>query len=679
MGHFMKWVHVIFVIFFLQPTEMFSQTAPMVFMVSTNGNDSGDGSPAHPFRTLERAQQAVRLVNRGHDVEVRLGNGIYRLTRTLRFSAEDGGQNGHHVLWTAVPGACPVISGAVKVTGWKLYDQVKQIYVASTPVGVDTRELWVNGHLAPVAQIEIPRDQVEFTRDGILLKDPRYEYLSRTLEQDRMEVRATGFFTLRISPVEKISGGKIVMKQPAWRNNLWGYDTIEAPFHPELAHLYLANSLAFLKQPGQWYLDPAAGQLYLRLPPDAAPETMDVELPQLAVLMSLGGSLDAPLKDLSFHGIRFSHTSWLGPSTSEGYASQQSGAYLAGHALLYPQDPIVDCARGCREFESMRNEWNQMPASIQISAAQRITFDHCIFAHLGQYALGIGNDADAMFSGTGLGASDITISANVFTDIAGGAILAGGVQRDAHHPRDPRMINRQIIIRDNLIDSVSEDYQDNSAILSTYVAGAIILHNEILHVPYDAIDIGYGWGIQDPGGNPNYRIFMHGYDFPQNKIYDIPTTHHDVVVAGNRIHDAKKLFHDGGAIYNLSASPGTIITENFIYDNHGRVGLYLDEGSRYLTLRNNVVRDPNGEWLNINTVHHAYPLRISIDNLAIDNWHDSNQTGGMWTNYENDLILQDHFITNGEWPVDAKRVMREAGVEKLVRLPLYQNVRPDWQ
>jgi len=51
----------------------------------------------------------------------------------------------------------------------------------------------------------------------------------------------------------------------------------------------------------------------------------------------------------------------------------------------------------------------------------------------------------------------------------------------------------------------------------------------------------------------------------------------------------------------------------------------------------------------------------------------------MWTNYENDLILQDHFITNGEWPVDAKRVMREAGVEKLVRLPLYQNVRPDWQ
>jgi hypothetical protein len=642
-------------------------TSPVLIVVSPDGNDAADGSPGHPFRTLQRAQEAVRPVNEMHDVEVRLGDGIYRLTGTLHFSASDGGRNGHHVLWTAAPGAHPVISGAIQVTGWRPFDKARQIYVANTPVGLDSRQLWVNDHLAQTAMIEIPRADIAFTRDGIILKDPKYEYLSKLPEQDRMEVRATGFFTMRISPVEKISGVKLVMKQPAWDNNLWGYDTIEAPFHPELAHLYLANSLVFLSKPGQWYLDPAAGKLYLRPPDGVAPDKMDVELPRLPGLVSIGDNLDTPVQDLAFRDIRFSYTSWLGPSSSVGYASQQSGSYLAGHAALYPADPIASCARGCRAFESVRNEWSQMPASIQVSAAQRITFDHCIFAHLGQYALGIGNDADAMLSGTGLGTSDITIASSEFTDDAGGAILAGGVRRDAHHPGDPRMINRQLIVRNNLIHSVSEDYQDNSAILSTYVAGAIILHNEISDMPYDAIDIGYGWGIQDPGGNPNYRVYMHGYDFPQNKVYDTPTTHHDVVVAGNRIHDAKKLFQDGGAIYNLSASPGTLITENYIYDNHGRIALYLDEGSRYITVRRNVVQDPDGEWLNINTVRHAYPLRISTDNTATDNWHDSSKTGGMWTNYQNNLVLNDHLVPNGDWPAEAQRVMKDAGMEEVAR------------
>src|SRR3546814_6895399 len=94
---------------------------------------------------------------------------------------------------------------------------------------------------------------------------------------------------------------------------------------------------------------------------------------------------------------------------------------------------------------------------------------------------------------------------DLFTDLAGGAIVAGGVRRDAHHPSDPRMINRQLTIVNNLIRSVSKDYSDNSAILSTYVDGAQIVHNDISDMPYDAIDIGYGWGMHDAGGNPNYR------------------------------------------------------------------------------------------------------------------------------------------------------------------------------
>jgi hypothetical protein len=57
---------------------------------------------------------------------------------------------------------------------------------------------------------------------------------------------------------------------------------------------------------------------------------------------------------------------------------------------------------GCIEFETRRNDWSQMPAAVQVSAAERVVFDQDVFAHLGQIALGIGNNADAHATGVGL-------------------------------------------------------------------------------------------------------------------------------------------------------------------------------------------------------------------------------------------------------------------------------------
>ncbi|SEG02155.1 Right handed beta helix region [Bryocella elongata] len=635
----------------------------IVFAISPQGDDASDGSPAHPFRTIERAQAAVRKVNAANDVTVKLADGLYRIDRSIVFRAEDGGRNEHHVAWEAMDGAKPQISGAVRIEGWKIFDRSKGIYVADVPAGVDTRQLWIDGRLAHVGRVEVPRKAVEFSERGLFVKDPAFAYLTKVAHPERMELHATGFFTERISPVARVDGASLLMKQPAWDNNLWGYDTVEKPFHPELSHLYLANALEFVSEPGDWYLDPAKHKLYVKFPSGADPQAMDVELPRLTVLLAVTGTLDAPVDELSFRGITFEHTTWLGPSGDEGYASQQSGSFVTGHADTFPADVVKSCPQGCTQFERTRSEWSQMPASIQVAAAERITFDHDTFAHLGQYALGIGNDADAVVGGVGLATGDVQVLRCEFFDDAGGAVLAGGVQHDAHHPRDPRMTNRALVIANNAIHDVSKDYEDNAAILSTYVEGAAIVHNEISAVPYDAIDIGYGWGINDPGGNANYRYRMHGYDYPQNVVYSTPTTHHDVVVASNRIHDAKRLFQDGGAIYNLSASAGTLITENYIYDNHGQIGLYLDEGSHGITVRRNVVDDPKSEWLNVNTVKAFYPLRVSTDNTALGNWHNGTKVGGMWTNYQNDLILDDHLVMGGQWPAEAQDVMKASGIE----------------
>jgi len=42
-------------------------------------------------------------------------------------------------------------------------------------------------------------------------------------------VQSTGWFTNRMSPVQSVAGRKLLMQQPAWDNNTWGYDALNAP------------------------------------------------------------------------------------------------------------------------------------------------------------------------------------------------------------------------------------------------------------------------------------------------------------------------------------------------------------------------------------------------------------------------------------------------------------------
>ncbi|WP_206282225.1 hypothetical protein [Streptomyces rhizosphaericus] len=90
-------------------------------------------------------------------------------------------------------------------------------------------------------------------------------------------------------------------------------------------------------------------------------------------------------------------------------------------------------------------------------------------------------------------------------------------------------------------------------------------HNEVSDLAYDGIDVGWGWGANDPGGSTDYK--NRGlYDY--QPVYTSPTTLSENVIRYKLIHGTKKVFHDSGSLYNLSASPGTVMEGNYIYDNH---------------------------------------------------------------------------------------------------------------
>src|SRR5690242_9439012 len=71
--------------------------APVDFYVSPTGSDTNAGTAATaPFRTLAKAQSAVRGVNQAASgaVTVNLAGGDYPLTQPLTFTAADSGTAG---------------------------------------------------------------------------------------------------------------------------------------------------------------------------------------------------------------------------------------------------------------------------------------------------------------------------------------------------------------------------------------------------------------------------------------------------------------------------------------------------------------------------------------------------------------------------------------------------------
>ncbi len=110
---------------------------------------------SHPFRTVERARDAVRALRRegkpAMPATVYLRQGTYTLASTLTLLPEDGGSAAFPVSYRAYMKERPVISGGRVVDGWKeLQRNGQRIWTVSLPDvksgSLAFRQLWVDGN-----------------------------------------------------------------------------------------------------------------------------------------------------------------------------------------------------------------------------------------------------------------------------------------------------------------------------------------------------------------------------------------------------------------------------------------------------------------------------------------------------------------------------------------------------
>ncbi len=126
---------------------------------------------------------------------------------------------------------------------------------------------------------------------------------------------------------------------------------------------------------------------------------------------------------------------------------------------------------------------------------------------------------------------------------------------------------KNISITDNYIQRIGNGHYGASGIQTFYTDGVNISHNELYDLPYSGICVGWGW----------------------TNTKDSQTAKNNIVT-NNYIHNYCQKAIDGGGIYTLGNQPGSVISGNYITDQKNvYAGIYLDAGSQYFTVSDNVV------------------------------------------------------------------------------------------
>jgi hypothetical protein len=581
--------------------------------VSPTGNDSNTGNQDQPLRTLEKARDLVRTRNQGMaaDLFVYLAPGTYRLAQPLVFDAHDSGTNGHSIVYGAsVPGTYPTISGAVQVTGWKLIDKARNLWSAPAPAALqNTRQLYIAGRRAhrtrgrlPVALTRTATGYAAATPVMASWHNPSDIEFVYTGGNSIWSERSLGLgsWTEPRCPAAAIDGNEIRMAQPCWDNST---RRIMLPNGERTANLvgpasvgaqpsYVENAYELLGTPGEFYFDRPARTIYYVPRPGEDLNKADVEAPVLETLVAGAGTAASPVKNLVFTGLRFAYATWLRPSTPEGFSEIQANYTLNGPDAWATQGLCRLVPNGTCPYGT----WTKEPGNVSLPYAQAIQFHDDEFLHLGAAGLDLGD-----------GAQNDVVEGCVFTDISGNGLELGGVDLPLGSGNE---VTRDNQIRDNHVYNIGAEYRGAIGIIVGYARDTAIEHNQLDHVPYAAISIGWGgWPdkIRQPG-QANYS---------QNNI-----------VASNRIFDYMLVLADGGGIYTQGITgpnleQGEQVRGNIVYDQFGSGhAIYTDNGSANITVADNVIWRTNFDnWGSRHRNYYADAKGSAYDPLLIEgNW-----------------------------------------------------------
>lgn len=504
---------------------------------------SPDGD--QPFTSIEAARDAARPYCGKEPVTIWLHEGTYVIDKTIELDARDSGTEKYPVVYKAMPGETPVISGGKKLTGWqrdgdKIWKaptqgmEFRQMYVKGKKA---TRSRWPNmGEYHRVIDWDKPKQTINLKKTDISDWDNFEEveiYLQMLWSISVMRLE---------SFVEEEDRSVLTVKNPERDlvfKRLWPKKKENQAYHYE-------NAREFIDQPGEWSIDRKKGEVYYYPRKGENMKTTEVIAPAVETLLAIKGTLDKPVKHLEVEGVTFLHSTWLLPN-KRGYLNIQAGQYTI--------EPTVDNIQYA----------GRPPAAFEVECAHNVVVRRNVFKKLGAVGL------DLHF-----GTRECEVVGNVFYDIAGTGISHAKLSdpeveiHEAYNPEDERELCVNDHIHNNYVENIGYEYGGAIGILSGWPVGLKIDHNKLKDLAYTGISVGWGW-TKEPNAMRDNKIRWNHVDRPMT------------------------LFADGGGIYTLSEMPGSLIYRNFVSNVHRSkwaVGAsskcyFLDEGSGGITMEKN--------------------------------------------------------------------------------------------
>lgn len=578
------------------------------FHVSPTGNDNNPGTQAKPFQTIAHARDSVAKINgkMTGDIVVYLGGGTYELSAPVVFDANDSGTNGFKVIYKAAVGQTPIVSGGKTIKSWEVHDKGNNIYKAAVG-GLEFRQIYVNGTRGIRARY--PNRTNEVTLEGYLLgatvtgKAPHQLQVNPAelkgwetwSNLNEVEVVMISHWKQKRARIASIAGSLISLQEP--ENTARSMNHMEQGNTP---HWY-ENAYEFLDAEGEFYLNTKTDTLFYKLRnEDSLP--IEVIVPVVEVLFDIRGTApDQMVHDLLFEGITFQHSNWTKPNT-HGYQVMQSATWY--------------CNPGSHFDES-----SAVPAAVQLANADKVEIRSCTVRQTGAHGIAAIKDV----------VSNCSISGNLVADTA-----AGGIYLLLN---DEKSIGN--MVADNTVEYVGMCHSDSCGILTARTPDVAILHNEIRHVRYTGISTGWSWDDKDSAAK-----------------------NHDV--GYNLIHGTMGLHDDGGGIYTLGKITGMKIHDNYIRDivrskfsgNYGICGIYLDNGSCFKLVQDNVIENVESAFFSGNKPNYKNTFDRNYHNGPLAKILD-----------KANIVTNNTMVQDSKWPAGAVKIMKEAGPRGSYRRP----------
>ncbi|MCE5237382.1 right-handed parallel beta-helix repeat-containing protein [bacterium] len=557
--------------------------APVALHVAVNGNDQATGTQKAPFRTLTRARDAIRALKRGRKLPVE-GARVLVHAGTYRLTAPLalGPEDSGTARGPILYAAAP---GAQPVlSAGRVITGLRRNADGSwgTTIPQAAGHKWVFRELYVNGRRYIPaRSPNEGQYYIVRGVPPEGSTGPAGASRDRFVFRGED-----LKPWPNLSDVEVRLTF-SWNTGTFPLKSVDPQTH-----------LATLGGPAVWEL----------------PKPGWATCPYL--VMNHPGACDAPgewqlnretgeLKIIPFAGEDLGKAEVVAPTCERLIAAQ--GSYDGNRFVEYVRFEGLSFQHAGWDLPPTGFSFPQaasgLGAALDFQAARYCAVVGCEVVHVDRY--GIAFDRDSSYN---------TVQRCHLHDLGGGGVRIGTTDRPSPFER----VAHHNLVDNNFIHDGGHTNPGATGIYMAYGANNTFSHNEVCDLRYTGISVGWTWDLVYSGTREN-------------------------IVEYNHVHHVMRTLEDGGGIYSLGLTPGSVIRHNVVHDvgtPPARIGhgIYIDGGSSGLLCENNVCYDCGHGGIRI---QHGTSCITVLNNIsAFNGWGlgiDSERTNI----FENNIVLLD--------------------------------------